>query len=221
MTDIITRDIAEGEIFKCHGPTIIEGNIGKGAEVRGTHGDLHITGNVGDKVYIKLKIGLRKPGTSVGYIFGMYSRMPVRTNGGMIVKGDDVSSDLSACVLTIDGTVGNHVELNSAGSIRLNKSTGSHLKAKAQNEIIATDIGPYADLSCRGNLTAISMGSRSKAKVGGSANIAIILDRNTVTAGNRVNTLTVNAGSHINANEIIAEGVHDKAKLKAKKLTHN
>ena len=222
MTDIITitRDIAAGEVFSCNGSTVIEGNIGKGARILGTKGDLRITGNVGDDVCIKLEIGLREPGTDTGYISGMFSRSAIKTNGGLIVKGDDISSDLGPCVLTIDGTVGNHVELDSAGSIRLNKSTGSHLKAKAQNEIMAADIGPYADLSCKGNLTAISMGSRSKAKVGGSANIAIILDRNTIIAGNNVNSLAINAKSHVEAgNEIVAEGVNDKAKLKAKKLT--
>lgn len=204
MVNIVKRNIAPGESYVANGPTLLIGNVGKGASVNIGGGGLRVQGNVEDDTSLTVTRGAEHPhkGGTISYSGGGIQTKNVRVNGDFVInstkiepekKGRDVSGIL------IEGVTGNNVTLHSDENIVLKSKAGNGLTVETQESMTAPEIGHGARLT-----------------VGTVANIGW-LGENGYLKASLANLGWAGAGTAVTADNIInADAAHPTADLQAR-----
>lgn len=192
----LTRDIADGEVFKHKGPIELNGSIGAGATVIITDGGIRVYGNVGDDARVTANGGhanyssgnnIVTSGDIVGGRVTYNGRVvsnTTRQNGfsGIVINGNAGARVALTTdgALEIKGDAGGKLQARVDGSVHLN-NTGIGLSSRSGGSFHAENIGAGAGITCGGSMHIETLGNSSTANSGGSMHIG------TIGAGARAN----------------------------------
>lgn len=215
MTDTTTidRDLTPNEVFTHKGTVIINGNIGQGAHVKITEGELHVTGHVQSKATVEVKGGksLKSFLNGVNVTGGTFVGGNITvTNGRMIVDGVEVTGNTvkgggTSAKITVDGGCGSDVTLKSDNSVEVRRACGDNLVVDCGDSFTCHDsVGLRADIDA-GNSVNIAgkLGAYSKVDAGNSVGADDIQPHCAVDAGNSINANYVRSNSHVDAGNSI------------------
>jgi hypothetical protein len=219
----IKRDIKPNEKLEFDGPTRIEGNIGKDAQVTVNDGGLVVTGSVADGVKLVNKdstTGETRIDTSGnGQIGSVTIRQMGKDNIPTMVDGQPAGaapSQNQTAGITLDGQVGDDVNLESTSSITLTKDAGAGLKAKAGNTFKAVNVGEGAYVRADNIIELMILAALSEMRAGNTIIVHRISDYSIVNAGNSVRASSVGQGATVEAgNTVTADTADRSAHMKA------
>jgi hypothetical protein len=101
--------------------------------------------------------------------------------------------------LIIMGTIGDNVNLQSSGRIKMKRNAGNGLVARAVKSIIGRALGEYSNVTAGGGARFDSIGPMTEVRAGQTARIGRIADHGIVEAGKSVRAQAIGDGASVTA----------------------